>query len=95
MSMIQCIKCEQEGPAIDGLLSFAGDFGDRVRREICQACWDAWLDMQMKVLNEYRLHMGEAGHRQILQEQAAVFFRMDGGDGSMGDGPEGGLTHDP
>jgi hypothetical protein len=44
------------------------------------------------VINEYRLHMGEAAHRATLADFARRFFRLDGGDGSFGtQGPEGGL----
>jgi hypothetical protein len=56
-----------------------------------KACWAEWFEMQIKVLNEFRLHMGEPAHRKLIQEYATKFFRMDGGDGSLGVGPEGGL----
>jgi len=52
----------------------------------------AKLDMQIKVINEYRLHLGEASHRQFLQDTATRFFCLDGGDGTLGSGPEGGLN---
>lgn len=91
MADVPCVRCEQDGPAITGLLTFAGEFGDDVRSRVCQACWAEWFEMQIKVLNEFRLHMGEPAHRKLIQEYATKFFRMDGGDGSLGVGPEGGL----
>jgi Fe-S cluster biosynthesis and repair protein YggX len=92
---INCVRCEESGPAIQALITFAGAFGDDIRGRVCQACWEEWSDMQIKVLNEFRLHMGEASHRQKIQDYAFQFFRMDGGDGDLGAGPEGGLVDTP
>lgn len=95
MAELSCVRCEENGSAIQGLITFAGSFGDDIRARVCQPCWEEWSDMQIKVLNEFRLHMGEASHRQKIQDYAFQFFRMDGGDGLLGAGPEGGLTEDP
>ncbi|MCC6625534.1 MAG: Fe(2+)-trafficking protein [Deltaproteobacteria bacterium] len=88
-----CSRLKQELPAITSRLTFTGAFADKIRQHVSQKAWTEWLDMQMKVINEYRLHLGEASHRQFLQDTAAKFFGFDGGDGSLGDaGPEGGLA---
>ena len=92
MADIKCVRCEEMSPSIEGFISFAGDFGQDIRARVCQACWEEWSDMQIKVLNEFRLHMGEASHRKQIQDYAFRFFRMDGGDGLLGAGPEGGLV---
>ena len=94
MADINCVRCEKTGPAIEGLITFAGDFGADIRARVCHLCWEEWSEMQIKVLNEFRLHMGEASHRQQIQNYAFQFFRMDGGDGQLGAGPEGGLSGD-
>jgi Fe-S cluster biosynthesis and repair protein YggX len=91
---VMCSRLGEELPGIAGHISFAGAFGERIRAHISQRAWDEWWPMQIKVLNEYRLHMGEAEHRKIIAEFAARFFCFDGGDGSLGPGPEGGLTDD-
>ena len=94
MADIHCVRCEEDAPAVQGFITFAGEFGEEVRGRVCQACWDEWLEMQIKVLNEFRLHMGEATHRKMIQDYAFKFFRMDGGDGNLGAGPEGGLVEE-
>ncbi|MFO0744791.1 MAG: Fe(2+)-trafficking protein [Myxococcota bacterium] len=87
-----CSRLKLELPAITSRITFAGAFGERIKQSVSQKAWTEWLDMQMKVINEYRLHLGEASHRQFLQDTAAKFFGFDGGDGTLGDaGPEGGL----
>ena len=88
---VQCNRLKQELPAIQSRITFPGEFGQRIRAEVSQAAWDEWMEMQIKVINEYRLHMGEPEHRQVLKDFAFKFFCFDGGDGSLGQGPEGGL----
>jgi len=87
-----CSRLQQELPAITSRLTFSGAFADKIRQHVSQKAWNEWLDMQMKVINEYRLHLGEASHRQFLQDSAAKFFGFDGGDGKLDAGPEGGLA---
>jgi len=90
--MVMCSRLKLELPAISSRISFAGEFGERIKKEVSQRAWSEWLDMQMKVINEYRLHLGEAAHRQFLQDTAAKFFGFDGGTGELDSaGPEGGL----
>ena len=88
---VMCARLKEELPAIQTRITFAGDFGARVLAEVSQQAWTEWLDMQIKVINEYRLHMGEASHRQFLQDSAGTFFCFDGADGKLSVGPEGGL----
>lgn len=92
MSDSTCSKCEKARVPITGWVTFVGELGDDIRAHVCDACWREWMAMQIKVINEYRLHMGEAAHRETLAGFARRFFRLDGGDGSFGtQGPEGGL----
>lgn len=89
---VMCSRYGEELPAITTRLTFAGAFGERIKEHVSQKAWSEWLAMQIKVINEYRLHLGEASHRKILEDAAARFFRFDGGDGTLGAGPEGGLS---
>ncbi|MDP6943762.1 MAG: Fe(2+)-trafficking protein [Myxococcota bacterium] len=90
---VVCSRIKEELPAITSRITFAGEFGDRIKREVSQRAWNEWLEMQIKIINEYRLHLGEPAHREALQDFATKFFCFDGGDGSLGSGqgPEGGL----
>ena len=89
-----CTRCEEGQPGIGTFIPFVGDLKQRIGDEICNVCWLEWKDMQIKIINEYRLHMGEASHRESLKDFAFKFFCFDGGDGSLGggEGPEGGLA---
>ena len=92
-TMVTCSRYKEELPAITSRITFTGELGDRIKQEVSQRAWNDWLAMQIKLINEYRLHMGEASHREALKEYAAKYFCFDGGDGSLGSGqgPEGGL----
>lgn len=88
---VHCSRFGEELPKIQTRITFAGEFGERVLANVSQKAWSEWLEMQIKVINEYRLHLGEPAHRQFLQDAAAQFFKFDGGDGKLAAGPEGGL----
>ena len=90
---VMCSRIKEELPAITSRITFVGDFGERIKVEVSQRAWNEWLEMQIKLINEYRLHLGEVAHREALQGFANKFFCFDGGDGTLGpgQGPEGGL----
>lgn len=90
--LVNCSRLERELPAIQTRIGFVGEFGEKVLANVSQEAWTEWLEMQIKVINEYRLHMGEPEHRKVLQDAAETFFRFDGGDGTLTAGPEGGLS---
>lgn len=89
---VMCSRNKRELPAITSRLTFTGAFADEIRKHVSQQAWNEWLGMQIKVINEYRLHLGEPAHRKFLEEMAAKFFMLDGATGDLGAGPEGGLS---
>lgn len=44
----------------------------------CQRCWVEWKDMEVKIINEYRLNMLEREHRQLLKKHMHGFLDLDG-----------------
>ncbi len=92
VTTVFCSRHKEELPAIQTRITFAGEFAARVRESVSQKAWTEWLDMQIKVINEYRLHMGEPEHRKVLKDFAGRFFCFDGHDGTFESGPEGGLS---
>lgn len=73
---VQCIKLGQE---LDGLEKppFPGEVGERIYNEVSQQAWDMWeKDMQIKVINEYRLNMGDKEHYQMLVNQMMAFLNL-------------------
>ena len=43
---------------------------------ICATCWKEWEDMEVKVINEYRLNFMDPQHREMLQKSCAEFLQI-------------------
>jgi Fe-S cluster biosynthesis and repair protein YggX len=52
----------------------------------CQESWDEWQEMEVKIINEYRLNMLEREHRQMLKKFMTDFLDLEG-TGKTGQGP--------
>lgn len=70
---IQCRRCGREGSRLS-LPPWPGALGRRVVEEICAACWDEWLSVQTKIINEYRLNVLEPGTSAAIREQMEIFL---------------------
>ncbi len=73
------VICSKFGKEMPGLEKppFAGEIGQRIFERVSEQAWLAWKDdMQMKVLNEYRLNMGEAKDYQVLVDQMLLFLNL-------------------
>jgi Fe-S cluster biosynthesis and repair protein YggX len=74
--LVKCVKLGQELP---GLVKppFPGELGKRIFEQVSQQAWDMWSkDMQVKVINEYRLNMGDAKDYQTLIDQMLAFLNL-------------------
>ena len=72
------VKCSKYGKELPGLekAPFGGDVGKRIFDEVSAQAWKEWLEMQIKVINEYRLNMGNAKDYQVLVEQMMAFLNL-------------------
>jgi len=77
--LIKCVKLGKELPALEKP-PFPGDLGKKIFESVSAQAWEMWRsDMQMKVLNEYRLNMGDPKDYQVLLEQMQLFLNLKGG----------------
>ena len=67
------------GPAIDGHIPFDTPLRDQVRETICGRCWRAWLEVQIKVINEFALNLGDARSHAIIEAHARDFLGLSDG----------------
>lgn len=75
---VNCLKLNAELP---GLLKppFPGPIGDKIYERISQQAWDMWQkDMQIKVINEYRLNLGDKKDYEMLVQQMLAFLNLSG-----------------
>lgn len=73
--MVKCAKLEKELPGLEKA-PFAGEIGELIFERISAEAWRLWQDMQIKVINEYRLNMGERKDYDMLVEQMLAFLNL-------------------
>ncbi len=56
-----------------------GDLGDLVRRTVCSACWNEWMAIQTRILNEYRVNVLHPDHVRAVREQMVRFLELEEG----------------
>jgi len=76
---VQCAKFKKELPGLEKP-PFAGDMGKKIFERVSQEAWDQWSkDVQIKVLNEYRLNMGDPRDYKVLVDQMLRFLGLEEG----------------
>ena len=74
--MVQCVKLGKELPGLDKP-PFKGEIGEKIFERVSKQAWSMWKDdMQIKVLNEYRLNMGDPRDYQVLIDQMLAFLNL-------------------
>lgn len=75
-----CAKLSQELPGL-AKPPFPGEIGKMIYEKISAEAWNQWSkDMQIKVINEYRLNMGDKDDYQTLIDQMLLFLNLKNGD---------------
>jgi len=73
---VKCVKLGQELPGLEKP-PFPGEIGEKIYESVSAKAWSAWNDdMQMKVLNEYRLNMGDPKDYEVLVDQMLSFLNL-------------------
>ena len=74
--MVKCSKLGRELPGLENP-PFKGEAGRQVYENVSQEAWTEWWDeMQIKVLNEYRLNMAKPEDYQILFDKMMEFLNL-------------------
>ena len=55
-------------------------YWNQIQESTCSVCWAEWKDMEIKILNEYRLNMLEKEHRKLIKKYMNDFLGL--GDGA-------------
>jgi Fe-S cluster biosynthesis and repair protein YggX len=59
---------------------FSGEMGKKVFESVSAEAWNLWSkDMQIKVLNEYRLNMADPRDYKVLVDQMLRFLGLEEG----------------
>lgn len=71
-----CKKLGKEAPGLQ-FAPFAGELGEEVYNNTSAEAWAMWQELQIKIINEYRLNLAEAEHFNVLLEQMKAFLNLD------------------
>jgi Fe-S cluster biosynthesis and repair protein YggX len=77
------VKCKKLGKELPGLEKppFSGEIGQKIYENISKEAWRMWKEeMQIKVINEYRLNMGLKKDYEVLVDQMLRFLNLKEGD---------------
>lgn len=75
-SSFSCHKCGKvDGPRIP-FPPYPGDYGRSLVARICNDCWEEWITMQTRIINEYRLNVLDPGHAKAVREQMELFLGL-------------------
>jgi len=77
--LVRCAKLNQDLPGLEKP-PFKGEIGQRIYDRVSRQAWAMWRDdMQIKVLNEYRLNMANPRDYQVLVDQMLAFLNLQEG----------------
>lgn len=68
-----CERCKQSNPRLD-FQPWPGELGLRLQNSICQQCWGEWMQMQTKIINEYRINVLHPEHAKAVRDQMEIFL---------------------
>jgi Fe-S cluster biosynthesis and repair protein YggX len=76
---VLCSKFKKELPGLEKP-PFSGDVGKMIYERVSAEAWEQWSkDMQIKVLNEYRLNMADPRDYKVLVDQMMRFLGLEEG----------------
>ena len=75
MSQFTCSRC-QESTTPMPQPPFPGDLARLVHENVCAACWKAWLQAQVNLINEHRYVMTNPDHRGKLNAEMRAFLSL-------------------
>lgn len=78
-----CIKLQRESEGLD-YRPYPGTLGERIYEHISQQAWQAWLNHQTMLINEYRLNLIEPKSREYLETEMEKFFFSEGSEKPAG-----------
>lgn len=74
---VHCVKLGRESEGLERQ-PYPGELGKRIFDNVSKEAWQAWLQHQTMLINEYRLSPMKPKDRQFLEEQMEKFFFGEG-----------------
>lgn len=88
--IVFCSKLDKEAPGLSQP-PFSGELGQEIFERVSEEAWRMWEDdIQIKVINEYRLNLADPDQYQILLDQMKGFLNLSTGEQLEIEDPERG-----
>ena len=91
MTDIRCVRCGEQRAPIDSP-PFRDELGERIHQNICQVCWDEWLQRQMQLINHDALDVRTPEARDFLRRNVEAFLFGTGGGDEIDTSQEGKIS---
>lgn len=71
-----CRRCGGGGPPLDKP-PYKGELGDTILSSVCEPCWQEWLGMGTRVINELRLPMYDPQAQEMYNKHMKEFLLIE------------------
>jgi len=78
MADVTCIRCAETRAGLDRP-PYPDAMGREIAEKVCAVCWDECKQMQVMVINEYRLDLSDARAQEILEKSIREFLGIEAG----------------
>lgn len=75
MAEVTCIRCGETREGL-GQPPYPDELGREIAENVCSRCWDEAREMQVKVINEYRLDLSDPRAQEILEKSTRDFLGL-------------------
>jgi len=72
----KCRRCEGPGSPLKQR-PFKGPLGEQILASVCQSCWNEWVRMGTRVINELRLPMHDPRAQETYDQHMREFLLLD------------------
>ncbi len=72
---VVCVRCGQAAPKLPHP-PFSNAQGKEIQSKICQPCWQEWIKMGTKVINEMRLPLSDPQAQKIFDQHMREFLNL-------------------
>jgi Fe-S cluster biosynthesis and repair protein YggX len=83
MATVNCVRCGQTAEGLAAPPFRPGtrlaDLGQQIHQGVCAACYRAWIDLSVKLVNETRMDTTDPRSQELWLEQMRAFLNLDGG----------------
>jgi Fe-S cluster biosynthesis and repair protein YggX len=73
--MLNCVKCGRTAEPMP-TRPMPSALGDEVQKKVCPVCWQEWMGMSTKVINEHRLQLFRPEHQAFWIVQLRLFLNL-------------------